>query len=277
MKLPIRTQPDNTLTRLKAQREALQERLADAERRLERIDALDAGELIALEDELSTTRRTLSLVAERLAAEEVAQRSQLSAEEEARRLAALATEQRAYDSVLGAVVKDVQKLDSALAALVESYRRLALLGATGAGDTVLTLAPAVARVLLFLQITCPELLGLPARDRAAELRADAIADAAARLERAERRRDALRDAARQGFLIPAVDSDAANDGVKSAKKGLALASGQPWTAQDEAAAERAEPLVFTGRSIAEIEQSLLRQTRAQDVAGPARYAPTRGK
>lgn len=273
MKLPIRTQPD-TLTRLKAQRDLLTKRLQDAEQKLERIDALDAGELIALEDDLSTTRRTLALVAERITAAELSASQVATAEQEAQRLEALVTEQKEYDGSLQAVVKDVQKLDASLQTLVTSYRRLALLGAMGAGDTVLSLAPAVQRALFALQFTAPELLGLPARNPQEEQRQADIADCTARLERAERRRDALKDAARQGYTVRGVDFDAANADVKTAKRQLALASGREWTPQDEAAAERTEGLVFTARSPAEVEASLLRQTRAQDVAGPARYTPT---
>lgn len=167
------------------------------------------------------------------------------------------------------------RLDASLQGLGAVRLRLGALGDFGAADATLHLSQAVARVLLIWRITCPELLGLPAYDRAAELRADAIEDAAARLERAERRLTALRESVKEGFMLPAVVFDAAKADVKSAKRELALASGQPWTAQDEAAAERSEGLVITMKSPAEIEQSLLRQTRARDVAPPPTYAPTR--
>lgn len=266
MKLPIRTQPD-TLTRLRSQRDALQKRLQDAEQKLERIDALDAGELIALEDDLSTTRRTLALVAERITAAEQEARQTATAEQEAQRLDALAAERKAYDSALGAVVQDVLRLDASLQALTAVRLRLGALGDFGAADATLHLAQAVGRVLLIWRITQPELLGLPAYNRAAELRADAIEDAAARLERAERRRDALKEFAKQGYEIYSKDWAACNDDVKSARRQLAIASGQPWTAQDEA--QPAEGLIFTPRrTVAEMEELVSQQARREALAPP---------
>lgn len=268
--MKLRTQPD-TLTRLRAQRDALTKRLAIVTQRLQ-ADTDDVTELVTWLDEKQTLESALVMLTERITAAEQEARQTATAEQEAQRLEALATEQKEYGASLQAVVKDVQKLDASLQTLVTSYRRLALLGAMGAGDTVLSLAPAVQRALFALQFTAPELLGLPARNPQEEQRQADIADCTARLERAERRRDALKDAARQGYTVRGVDFDAANADVKTAKRQLALASGREWTPQDEAAAERTEGLVFTARSPAEVEASLLRQTRAQDVAGPARYA-----
>lgn len=270
---------NDTLGKLTAQREALAARLSAAGKRIERLDGLeDVSALVAALDEKQTLESALVLLDSRIATASAEARQVQTEQETAERIRLRQAEQKTHASALQAVLGDVVKLDGHLQALIESRRRLAVLGDWQLADVgaVSALDAAVRTSKRAWRI------GLPERNPEAEQRQAAIEDCQARLERAQRRKDMLQQAARDGWEIPRQDWAAALADVASAKRALAIASGQTWTAQDEAQAQQPEGLVFTPRrSIAEIEQLAAEQERrfaanpGWAMQTPSRTAPGR--